>query len=755
MQYVLLVSGVIVGAVALDLWLLHWLRQRRQPDEAMPGARELRTDSPVLTWLKHRRLPIQMRRTQRVVSDPHAALRSTSEDAAVAPATASGHPPSAMPTVDRELNYRIVLVEASLSAVGFTALGQQIFTGAPETRLEGLPFILVGVALFVLVWYLHGRRTLPTWFDGLSLRMRLLPFQLTLLPLALGCSYVARVFAGNDALMKNPLAAVICWIIAVGLVIAGTYPAGGRREAGNNLAMVGESWRRWELIAVGGLFVFAFGVRVFNNGGIPAALTGDEGSVGLAAVSYVEGHFNNPFIVSWFAFPSFFFTLPATAIAFLGHTYAALRLPSAVAGALTVVGLYWLARPMFGRMTAGISATLLAVLNFHIHFSRIGLNNIWDGLFLVFTLGLLWRGWQTGGRLHFIAAGLLVGLSQFFYSSAAALPLIILAWLALNAITGWHDTRQHLPDLFSMALVAVVVYLPLGLYFLSHPDDYFAPINRVTILNNGWLDMASRSTGLRPWQLLINNYRDSALAFTSLPLRAWYDSGKPMLLALPATLFIFGVVLAVFNLRDRRYWLLLLWLASAISVGALTENTPAAQRYIIGAPVAVLLAGIALAAMAGWVIDVWPRWRGMTYGAVMAVLVVSAWSDLSFYFGEYALKGGQGDGNTQVAGALGQYLKTYPAGSQVFFFGPPRMGYSGFSTLPYLAPQVHGQDVAEVLTAPPDWSITDARAAAFVFLPERETELAFVSQRYPGGASKSFYNRDGLPLFLVYEIIRR
>jgi 4-amino-4-deoxy-L-arabinose transferase-like glycosyltransferase len=135
---------------------------------------------------------------------------------------------------------------------------------------------------------------------------------------------------------------------------------------------------------------------------------------------------NNPFITGWFHFPSLFFFLPASTIALGGRTIEVVRLPAAIAGACTVVGVFGLSRSLFGRMTGWLSAILLAGISFHIHFSRIGLNNIWDGLFTVCTLLFFWKGWKSGDRRYFLIAGGFLGLSQYFYASSHILPAIIL-----------------------------------------------------------------------------------------------------------------------------------------------------------------------------------------------------------------------------------------------------------------------------------------------------------------------------------------
>jgi hypothetical protein len=409
-----------------------------------------------------------------------------------------------------------------------------------------------------------------------------------------------------------------------------------------------------------------------------------------------------------------------------------------------------MARPIFGRAAAGLSAALLSTLNLHLHFSRIGLNNIWDAVFAVWAIGIFWRGWQTGRRHYFIVAGLLIGFSQYFYASARLIPLILLVWLLLRLPTDWKNGKRRLPDVLALGSIALAVVLPLALFYVAHPAEFVAPLERFSIFSNHWLTTTAAERHQPVWLVLLQNFRDGALGFTSKPLVNWYESGSSMLQPLPAGLFLLGVLLLVLNLRDARHWLLLLWLAGVASIGGMTLNPPGSQRYVIGAPAAALAAGIALQTFAQWAADVFPRRRAWTYGLAVVTVIAAMGADLRFYFAEYVPIGGFGDPNTQIASQLGHFLEDFPAGSETYFFGAPRMGYYGFSTVPYLAPQVTGIEVVEPLQSPPEWQLTGP--AVFVFLPERESELALVQQRYPGGELVPFAARDGSPLFVIYEV---
>jgi hypothetical protein len=82
--------------------------------------------------------------------------------------------------------------------------------------------------------------------------------------------------------------------------------------------------------------------------------------------------------------------------------------------------------------------------------------------------------------------------------------------------------------------------------------------------------------------------------------------------------------------------------------------------------------------------------------------------------------------------------------------------FVGFSTIPYLAPAVEGEDVVQPLTAPPPASlIRPDRDAALVFLPERRGELELVRQTFPNGELEMVPSPlGGAPLFFIYRVQR-
>jgi 4-amino-4-deoxy-L-arabinose transferase-like glycosyltransferase len=563
--------------------------------------------------------------------------------------------------------------------------------------------------------------------------------QLVLLGLALPLSWLAYLAGGDRLHAWQPLTAALSWLLAIAAAFGGGY----RREEATAIP-------RWEVGLALLLASVAFLLRGIGLEELPPTLSGDEASAGLEAVRFASGEANNLFGLGWFSFPTFYFAFQGAAVALLGNTATALRITSALAGALTVFALYWLARSLFGRATALMAAAFLAVFHYHVHFSRIGLQNIWDGFFVVVVLWGVWSSWKDGRRLPLLIAGLALGLGHYFYVSMRVAPLILLLWVGIAGLAQRARLRERLPDLLLGAYTALIVYLPLGLLFWRLPDEFFAPLRRVSVFN-GWLENEVARLGQPALEIIAGQMQATALGLTHTPLRHWYNPGAPLLLPLAAALFIAGLAWLIYS-ADLRSLLLLLVLGALVVLGGLSLDAPASQRYVIAAPAAAIVVALPLAQGMAWLESAGRRARRTAAAAALLLMALVLLRDLDYYFNDVFDSYVLGGHNTETATAVARYLEPQPAAT-VYFFGLPRMGYASLSTIPYLAPQMTGHDVAEPLTAEATWALDGP--ALFIFLPERVGELAFVRSAYPAGRETRGVGQraDGTALFAVYEVI--
>lgn len=623
--------------------------------------------------------------------------------------------------------------------------GESLADGGPYEKRAGMLIpVAIGLLLvFFGIWIIDKGQ--PEWLTRILAWLTGRSFggwRVVCLIISLPIVIIVPFAAGSGPKMIHPILAISAWFVAIGLVLAATW-----------VQPVPLRWPSWRLVVLFlGLTTIAFLLRVILAGRIPTTLTGDEAAAGIAAEDITHGIENNIFITSWYAFPAFFFTIPAFFIGLLGHTTQALRIPAAMAGALTVTASFFVARAMFGKRAAWYTAVFLAALNFHIHFSRIGLNNIWDGLWYVVTIGALWYGWEKDRRNAYLLAGLSLGISQYFYSSSRTILILILGWVILAAIFDRPRLKRGWLNLIFMLIVSGIVVLPLAWFYAGHPNTFLEPMNRVA-LTTQWLRQMSIDTGIPVWKIVLSQVGMAIGSFTYEPLRAWYTPGVPLLRPFAAGLFMIGIILLFFR---RQKWIiipLMLWLVAFMAIVGLSESTPAAQRLVAAAPACALLVGFGLSEsteLLGRTFEKGRRWIGIISIFLVAVLAAD---ELNFYFFVYTPQNLISDarGNGEIAQTLANYLETKPKDMQVVFFGSPSMGYYSVPSIQYLVPEIKGFDVNQAWP-PAEKPATTSNHLLFVFLPNNLEQIPPVQADYPRGKLTSIPALDGQLLYKLYEV---
>jgi len=519
-------------------------------------------------------------------------------------------------------------------------------------------------------------------------------------------------------------------------------------------------WRDWvqshrlELWIIVTLTLAGFLVRITAVDIWPWAIAGDEGSMGLEAVRVLNGELRTPFVTGWLSHPTYYFFLLAGMIRLFGRGILGLRLISVLVGTATVPMLYLLGRQFFGRTVGLTAAALLAVLALHIHFSRLALNNTSDLLMTITAFALLYSGLRTGRGDRFMLAGLITGLSLYFYTGARLIPALMAGFALLWLIRYPEKRGQRLAALIVMAGGFLVVSLPLLRFFQTHPNDFMARWNQVGVLPQHWLSQEAVRLGQPVSVVLLDQFRRAFLGFVALrDNNGFYNATIPYLGFFTAPLLVLGLIYSAWRAKDPRYALLHLWFWSVVLFGGvLTLRPPNAARLLAAVPAVCLLVALALERL-GREVARQVRKPAARWVAISVVLLLSAWLNLSYYFGDYLPNGQFSDPNTKVGTAVGLYLKTLPTNRPltVYFHGLPRMFY-GFGSIPYLGGGRLGIDMP--LGPANDLSqVLPGKDAVFVFLPEREDDLQRARQRWPGGRLVIGPRRGvAQPLFKAYEV---
>ena len=170
-----------------------------------------------------------------------------------------------------------------------------------------------------------------------------------------------------------------------------------------------------ELLIVAVVLAAALASRLYALDNHPYPWSGDEATVAGEADSLLRSQVPDPFNSGWSGnpLPAFY---PAAAVeSFLGSSVHAVRVTSAITGALTVLFLYLLARELFDRTIALIAAAFLITFPFHLQFSRVGVLTIQDGFVVTFVLWLVFRAIHQNRLSNYLWAGIASGLTLYAY----------------------------------------------------------------------------------------------------------------------------------------------------------------------------------------------------------------------------------------------------------------------------------------------------------------------------------------------------
>ena len=670
-------------------------------------------------------------------------------------------------------------VQAGILLVGtvfFAFLGQYYLTQQRDYVWDGIIFI--GIALLCFGWLVTlvsrsvGRGQEHSEQDWRARGRQVLVDRRTAITiLAVFLNWTAAKSASAQPPPHNFTLSIFLWLASLVLCFAAFAPISHilpKLRAGlqSALSTVRRSDRfAAELALVLGLVLVGLVLRGWDLEHIPANLSGDEGTQGLWALDVLEGRLLNPFSTGWFTVPTMSFFAQAASLRLFGNSVAGLRALSVVIGTATLVLTYLFARRNIGRRVAVFALAALTFNHYHIHFSRLGSNQIADPLFMILTLLLLTEALRRKHhtQLWFLGTGLTMGLSWYGYFGSRVIVVVITAFLGIQTITKKGFLRRHLGSLGLMFLIALMVISPLLMHYARHPHDFGARFSQVNFLR--WLDNElARPEHDSTFDLIVRQVWRSTSAFHhTLDPTFWYRAQIPLLDAVSGVLLLLGLVTAISQRRRPAIQLILLWAVFAITLGwILTENPPSGMRMVVIAPAAALLVGLGLdrlLILAHWTLG----GRRIDWNRVgLAVLIVVAVLNVYYYFVVYTPTRIFGNPSSETATVLARYLAddinadSYATDNRnaapfVYFYGPPFLYYD-FGAIRFIAQGVPG------VNAPPEHEDPDFRTpisgpTVFIVLRERIDELATIQKHHPTGKLYEFYSEaDGRLMFAAYEV---
>ncbi len=405
--------------------------------------------------------------------------------------------------------------------------------------------------------------------------------------------------------------------------------------------------RQW--IALIAILLLATALRVVSLDWLPPGLYHDEAFSGLDALGILRGAAFPIFFEGNGGREPFFIYAHALSLALFGATPWALRIPAAFVGVLTIAAFFSLVRVLtrdkHATFIALIAAAGLTTSYWHLNFSRVGWRTISLPLFACLAFYWFWRARRSGGWRDHIIAGALLGASLYTYLAARFLPLVIvLFWASDWLVSRWTGTesrvqrqinarddspartaekragRRFVSTIFVLA--ALVVFAPLGYYFVTHPNAFLFRVSDVALAGDAN-------------DVLANLWRVAQMFFTRGDAEWRHGiAHRPVLDGLTSVLFALGLISALWQWREPTRRFVLIWFLLLLAPTILSQDAPDTQRAIGALPAMFVFVAWGAERVVAVLVKRFHSIKPLTAWVAVAVVLVlnSGWLTVRDYF---------------------------------------------------------------------------------------------------------------------------
>lgn len=363
------------------------------------------------------------------------------------------------------------------------------------------------------------------------------------------------------------------------------------------------------------IFLLALFLRLFQLNNFPVGFHNDEVKAGWNAYSILKTGLDdrgNKLALYYNSFgdyrPTGIFYTIIPSLALFGKSEFAVRLPSALFGALTILVLYFLTRELTNKKRVAIIASLLLAINpWHISVSRATSEVVISMFLALLGIYLLIRFLNTITRKFLIWGVFFLILSYFFYHS-----IRLLAPLFIGMVVFYY--WRSLGIKIKKVAVGVLIAVSLTTLFFSLDSQARSRFSQVSIFND--LDVHYELSKM-PFEegpnkvfiarlfhnklsvyarRFINEYTryfsaDFLIGSTGKPLR-YLTVGVGQLTYIEALLLLIGLAAIV---RGKQNFLpLLLLLVAPIPAALTTEDAPNLHRALFMIPFIAIIGAYGL-----------------------------------------------------------------------------------------------------------------------------------------------------------------
>lgn len=373
----------------------------------------------------------------------------------------------------------------------------------------------------------------------------------------------------------------------------------GRGNGSNGLS--NPAWMRFrpgDGAIVGAITVAGAFLRFYRLDQIPPGFQFDQAFYVFDALRLLQGQFAVFFTAPGQSEPLFPYLAMVGVAVFGPDTPLGIKMTSALLGLITIPVIYLFARELFQSSRIGLlSAAFAAISSWHIFYSRDGERLTLLVLLATLTFLFLWRTLEKRRRRDSILTGILLGLVLYTYPASRIVPIALTITVAFVAWEDRRRVRDYLQCFGLIVAVSTLVFVPLGIHYLQHPDTFISHTAQVSIFAAQPPGEPTSPTGI------VNALYDNALRL--IGMFVWKGDGgvirnvpgRPIFDPLAGVPFIAGLFLflaALLSPRSappdrRRAALLAAWIGLALALSLFSDDAPNFGRVLVAFPAVMIL----------------------------------------------------------------------------------------------------------------------------------------------------------------------
>jgi hypothetical protein len=490
-----------------------------------------------------------------------------------------------------------------------------------------------------------------------------------------------------------------------------------------------------EMIALGAILVLALFLRVYHIASMPQGLFIDQGFVGYSALRILhEGY--RPWYISEIFLMAYSFAVYLVAFWFkiFGAGEITLKLFYVFLSMLGLPLIYWTFRQLAGVRAALITLFVLAVMRWHIIFSRNAFPTIQVPLYVFGTLAFLLYGINNGKKWAFAVAGLFFALGFYTYQGFKVTPVLLLVYAIYEACADWKRVKRNWKKIVGFLVVAFVITAPI-LYDWTANKNFGDRESQLSVFSKIRAEHSIKPfwEGLVRTSLMFNRQGDPNPRHNLQDYRMLDD--------VSGALFILGLVYGIFHIKRRKYFYAVMGFFVMSLLCILTIDPAHANRLLALTPFLAFLIATPISVVWGRVLRfAGPKaeWVFLLILAPFLWMMVSQNFDVYFNkqanniacWHEYAAR------ETNIGRRIAQYGTAYD-----YLIAPPFMGYHTINFLGYKElNQIHSMIFPDALISHPSDS---SRGAYFAVEDDRPAVLAMLKSFYPDAIEEPLIDPDG------------